>query len=239
MNIGTKLVDNVTFHIWTDALHARELARKARDRWNRGTYVRWAVRDAWTAFEAACEDALGVSDLGIRFRERLDDAIDKKSLAALDWGRGLWQQVLQVYGRRKDYAHPRVPQARLFTPPSEAEDAIRILRDAIKAIYRHASLSEPVWVDADVDFGGERASVAHATVTHAGVDENTPGAIRTAYVYRGKERVSDILPAGTEWRPLVDQLIEGIVVPISKVLVYEVPNHEPIFSRDIPMRGSD
>ncbi len=103
--MATKIVTNPHYHVWTDALHARELARQAQNRWDRGTYVRWAVTTAWTAFEMCCADALGVTGLGMRFRERVDEAIVQKGLARLDWGRGIWQQILKVYDTRISYAH--------------------------------------------------------------------------------------------------------------------------------------
>ncbi len=59
-------VDSLNYHLWTDALHGRALAREAENAWDRGTYVRWTVITAWTAFEVVCGDALNVSE---RLRE--------------------------------------------------------------------------------------------------------------------------------------------------------------------------
>ncbi len=53
-----KLVENNHYHLWTDALYARALSREANNRWDRGTYVRWALLTAWIALEIACQDAL-------------------------------------------------------------------------------------------------------------------------------------------------------------------------------------
>jgi hypothetical protein len=95
-----KLITTSHDHLWTDALHARELARQARNDWDRGAYVRWAVNTAWTAFESACGDALGATGLGNRFKEKMNGAISNLSLPALDWSQGLWQKVLKIYELR-------------------------------------------------------------------------------------------------------------------------------------------
>ena len=50
-------VDSPHYHVWTDALYARSLARSAKNDWDLGSHVRWCVQSAWTAFEMAAEDA--------------------------------------------------------------------------------------------------------------------------------------------------------------------------------------
>jgi hypothetical protein len=61
-------VETPHYHVWTDALHARELARNTKDRWNRGSYVRWTIIAACTALEIACANYLGrpVVQTGVR-----------------------------------------------------------------------------------------------------------------------------------------------------------------------------
>ena len=131
-------VESPHYHIWTDALHARQLAREANNDWDRGTYVRWALSSAWTAFEGACEDALATQRLGNAFRRHLDRAFGQQGLPPLDWSKGLWYDVSRIYALRKDYVHPGTDQRRLFPPPSEADDAIRVLRAAIRDVYAQA-----------------------------------------------------------------------------------------------------
>ena len=77
-----KLIDSTQYHLWSDALHARQLARTTTDDWDRGAYVRWAVNTAWTAFENYAADVLGAQGLGMRFKDRFDDALVAKSLSA-------------------------------------------------------------------------------------------------------------------------------------------------------------
>ena len=69
-----KIVEGPHYHLWTDALHARALAKQANNRWDRGTYVRWTVTTAWTVLEMACEDALETPGIGRRFKENRDAA---------------------------------------------------------------------------------------------------------------------------------------------------------------------
>ena len=96
----------------------------------RGAYVRWAVNIAWTVFETACEDALCITGLGNRFKETLDQAISAASLPPLDWSRGLWQKVLNIYRLRKEYVHVALPQNRLFAEIAEANHADDLLERA-------------------------------------------------------------------------------------------------------------
>ena len=87
------IVDSTQCHLWTDALHARQLAREALNKWDRGTYVRMCVTTSWTALEVACQDALSCTDISYRFKENLDRAIAAASLPSLDWSTGTWDVV--------------------------------------------------------------------------------------------------------------------------------------------------
>lgn len=235
---SVRLIDNVAYHVWTDALHARELARKAKDPWNRGTYVRWAVASAWLAFEAACEDALSTSGLGTRFKERVNEAVTLLKLPALDWSQGLWSNVLKMFGWRKDYVHPRIPRNRLWALVAEAEEAIQVLRAATKAIYLHAGKAEPKWVEVDEDWGDPRGGVPDVLHLDPGVEDSTPGALIITFVFRGEERPVRIMRPGSGWESEVKKMIANPGVPIKRIAVYRVPQAEPIFSQDLLMRGS-
>jgi rhamnogalacturonyl hydrolase YesR len=140
-----KLVDSISYHLWTDALHARELARTTDDNWDRGTYVRWTVNTAWSAFEMVCEECLGTNGLGNRFKDNLDRAVAARGLSPLQWGQGIWQQVLDVYQKRKDYTHvsSSIAQTRLLASVQEADAAISVLRTAIQAIAQLSGATSP------------------------------------------------------------------------------------------------
>jgi hypothetical protein len=53
----------------------RELARKAQDKWDRGTYVRNCVATAWIALETSCQEALSSNAIGYSFKANLDKAL--------------------------------------------------------------------------------------------------------------------------------------------------------------------
>lgn len=239
--MAIKLVDSPRYHLWTDALHARALARQTQDAWNRGTYVRWTVMSAWTAFEATCADILSAKGLGNRFKDGLDEAIKARNLAPIDWGQGLWQRVLTVYQWRKGYVHvpSTVNQARLVPALSEAEDAVVILRDAIKDIVSLAGAAPPQWVVDDSDAGWEPRdrSRGFSRVIHGDADASDPDVVRIAFVYRDAEHESAIAPPGTDHKPLLDELIRLMNVPIEAVRAYR--GSTLLEDRPLLARGSD
>jgi hypothetical protein len=220
--MAVKEVTSSHYHLWTDALHARELARQANNEWDRGTYVRWSITTAWTAFEMSCADAVGATGLGMRFKDEMDRAIDALGLARLKWGQGLWQDVLEIYAKRKDYTHVNANQSQLFSAVNEAENAIGTLRQAIKEVYNYVGKQPPGWEDDDVDRGWDSGSSSFASlsVIHAGVDESDPNVVRVAFVYKGREYISDILSPGTDPQPFVYNLRRSIRAPISAIRVY-------------------
>jgi hypothetical protein len=184
-----------------------------------GTYVRWTVNTAWSAFESTCEDVLKASGLGYDFKGGFNRAADAQGVQRPDWGSGDWQNVLKVYELRKDYVHLRIPQSRLFAPLSEAEDAVTILRAAVKALYRRAGLSSPGWVDDDVN-PIEPTCIGHLTVTHPGASRSDPNCIRVTYLYRGSEHESAIFPPGTDPQLPMEELLRKIIVPIRAIRAY-------------------
>jgi len=50
-NRKSKLITSKPYHLWTDVLHARSLAKQSYDEWDRGAYVRWTVNTAWKLFK--------------------------------------------------------------------------------------------------------------------------------------------------------------------------------------------
>jgi hypothetical protein len=118
-----KTIDSIQYHVWSDALHARELARQTQSEWDRGAYVRWAIQTAWSAFENVCADALEISGLGMRFKEEFNKGIAKKGLEPVHWGQGIWNEVLQVYKKRKDFVHvvPSISHKKLLASVDEAD----------------------------------------------------------------------------------------------------------------------
>jgi hypothetical protein len=233
-----KIVESPHYHLWTDALHARALAHQAHNKWDRGTYVRWSVTTAWTVLEIACQEALEEPSISYSFRKNLDEAIKKKSLPALDWGQGIWQQVQEVQDKRKDYMHRFLEEQDLFPDAEPANRAITIIREAVIAIYTHAKRVPPAWVRDDEDRGwddGSRRSISLAVV-HKGVRADDPKAVKVSYVYDGREHVRDILPSGTDPKPYCDDLIQHLNVPASAIRVYE--GDKLVLEKSLSMRGT-
>ena len=237
----TRSVDWPHYHLWTDALHTRQLAQDAANEWDRGAYVRWAVNSAWTAFETACESLVGPgAHLGNRFKENLDEALDRCGFVRPNWGGGLWQDVMKVYGQRKSFTHSVQDQTTLFPDRSVADDAIRLLRLATRDIYSRAGKADPKWVEDDQDIYDPRRPGSHmyetGTVTTAGGD--APGAVRIAIVLAvdGKEHVARAEPPGTDPEPLIEQILADTRMAVLAVRVYQ--GDELIKEESVKMRGS-
>ncbi len=222
-----KTIDSIQYHVWSDALHARELARHTESEWDRGAYVRWAIQTAWSAFENVCTDALQASGLGMRFKNRFNEAVTANGLPAIDWSQGIWQRVLQVYGVRKEFVHvvPSVSHATLLSSVTEADGTINVLRDAMKAVLDLKGLGHPAWVNDDEDRGwygprGAGGASAHCMLVHAGASEDDQEAIRITYLLHGDEHVCEIAPPGTAHAPLLDRLVQSVNVPVEAVRAY-------------------
>jgi hypothetical protein len=233
-----KIVENPHYHLWTDALHARSLAHQAHNQWDRGAYVRWAVTTSWTVLEIACQVALSEPNISYRFRENLDAAIAKQGFSKLDWGSGLWQQVIELQDKRKGYMHRFISESEFFLQATDSDHAIKIVRAAVEGIYQHVGSPSPPWIQDDEDRGWDngRRSAANLTLIHAGASEDDPKVIRICFVQDGKEKLSEVLPGGTDYAPYVDDLIRRIRVPITAVRVYEGPTL--IHERETRMRGN-
>jgi hypothetical protein len=220
-----KLIENNHYHIWTDALHARALSHEASNRWDRGTYVRWTVMTAWVALEIACQDALEEPRISYSFKDNLNKAIEEKAFPKLDWSKGIWQQVLQVQQYRKNCVHRFSQETDLFPNTSIADETIAITRQAIIEIYKHVGKSVPLWINDDTDQGwaskGGFRLFGHGYTVPAGLDEHAPDTIKVTYIYKDKEHIHELLPAGTNPNPYVDRLIATIRLPISEIKVYK------------------
>jgi len=231
-------IENKNSHIWSDALHARALARQTRSKWDRGTYVRWTVNGAWAALEICCCDALGIQKLDLDFKRSLDHELEKQGYEPLDWGCGIWQRVLcRLRTWRKDYTHMYCDWANLFPDVSRADEAITISREAVKNICRHVWKKEPVWIDSDENPGWQLKTrfFAYGHVVHAGVTEDMPDVVKVAYVDEEGEHLSDLCRPGTDPIPIVTDLMDSLKKPIKEVRVYK--GNELVFRYLPVMRG--
>lgn len=219
-----KAVINNHYHLWTDALHARTLANQARNKWDRGTYVRWAILTSWVVLEVACQDALNANDISYSFRKNLDKAIKNANLPPLDWGKGIWQAVVSLQGDRKDFVHRSSNLNDLFPEALRADKAIEIVRSAVQDIYQHAGKPVPTWISDNSDRGWDipPSGFAIPTVHRQGANENDPMAVKITFVYEGKEHITEVLHPGSDPDPYVQDLLDGLNpnFPISQIKVY-------------------
>lgn len=222
------LVDSNHCHLWTDALHVRELAREAVNRWDRGTYVRLTVVLTWTALEIACQDALGAPEIGYRFKDNLDAAIASKGLGPLDWSRGVWHRVRELQERRKAYMHKFASLNEMFPEADLADQSVTVTREGIKAIYAHAGAEAPAWTDFDHSQGWSGqlglSDSCSASLTTGGTSIDDPTAVRVYLVRNGVEVLSSVHPQGTDCGPEAARLVQSVNVPINAIRVYEGTN---------------
>jgi hypothetical protein len=234
-----KVIESNHYHLWTDVLHSRKLAKQARNKWDRASYVRWSIMTSWIVLEIACQDALNDSNISYSFRRNLDDAIQNNNHPALNWGNGIWQKVSNLQEKRKRIIHRFQTENNLFPEITDADEAINIVRESIKEIYRHTNNNYPLWIDDDDDRGwddrGPRGS-STATVLHGGAKEDDLTSIKVYFVVNGKEKLSEVLPANTDYNQAVDNILYKSTVPISKVFVKQ--NDQIIFNKDLNMRGT-
>jgi hypothetical protein len=152
-HFSIKLITNTNYHLWCDALHARELAKTTTDNWNEGTYVRWTILSAWTVLEQCCKDALNCKRFKGPFQGALNKAVSKQGLATLKWSNGTWKRVKDLKAIRNYYTHENADQKELWPDIAKACEAIDIVREAVKDIYVKAGKPYPQWIDDDAERG--------------------------------------------------------------------------------------
>lgn len=219
-----KIIDSTQYHLWTDALHARALAAQTKDEWDRGTYIRWTILTAWSSFEAVCVEILNDDTLGMRFKERLTNKLNEIGCESPKWGEGIWQKVLRTYELRKKFTHIKtgLERAELFPSITQADEAIEVMRNAIKEICRLTSNPNPKWVEDNEDRGWQIKPrlVAYAQRVHEGVNQEGTDTIKTSYVLHGKEHFFDFLPPTTDFEPYLNELIDNLKQPAESVRAY-------------------
>jgi len=192
------------------------------------------------ALEVACQEVLGVSGLGRRFKENLDQALRNKKLKKIAWGVGLWQRVSRLQSIRTDFVHRNPTQDILFAETILAEETIEIVRAAINDIYSRAGKPPPAWVQDDHDPGWSASTEAtfSATLTgiHAGADKDGPDTIRVCYVVNGIEHTHTLHPPGTDPAPFLAELEASLNVPAQALRAYR--GEELLVERTLTMRGN-
>jgi hypothetical protein len=144
-----KLVSSPEYHLWCDALHARELARTTTDDWSRGTYVRWTITSAFTVLEMCCKDALNVSQFSNGLKSGINQELIALRIPRIDWNNGIWKKVLDLRDVRNYYVHENAAQRELWPGQSKGEDAIITVRNAVCDIYQKVNKPSPNWINDD------------------------------------------------------------------------------------------
>jgi hypothetical protein len=152
-HVNIKLVTTPAYHLWCDALHARELARTTTDSWSEGTYVRWTITSAWTVLEMCVKDAFNKTKLKHGLKGTIDRTLLADGLQAIDWGVGNWDNLLKLKETRNYYIHENAKQKELWPGIETANEAIIIIRNAIKDIYAIKNMQYPLWIDDDNEIG--------------------------------------------------------------------------------------
>ena len=235
-----KIIDNSNhYHLWTDVLHARALAHQADNKWDSAAYVRWTLIIGWIALEIACQDALEEPKISYSFKSNLNEAITKKGLKKINWGQGIWQKVSELQEVRKNFVHRFISEKNLFPNPTIADDAVNVLREAIKDIYLLVGKTHPGWIIDDYDRGWSKKNgfqaYAYLTKIHSGADKNNENSIKVAFIDNRGEHLSDILPPDKSYQDCIDDLIENSKEPISSIRIYR--GKTLIEERKYPMRG--
>jgi hypothetical protein len=141
---------------------------------------------------------------------------------------------------RKDYVHRFVTQEDdLFPSPEVSDNAVALIREAVTAIYSHVGRTPPAWIQDNEDRGWDKkpTMTANLTVVRKGACLDDPDVVKICYVKDDEEHLSEVLAAGTDSAPYVDDLLQRITVPISAIRVYE--GDRLVFEKTVRMRGGD
>ena len=166
----------------------------------------------------------------------MDKAIENNGLTRLDWGSGIWQRVSALQNLRKGYVHRFISENEYFPDKSVADAAIENVREAVIAIFQHASRPLPLWVYDDDHRGWDPGRRGGPTLTliHSGANENDPKVIKLYFFHQDKENLTDVLPIGTDYLPYVEDLILKLRVPASAIKVCE--GDTVVYEKELNMR---
>lgn len=157
---------------------------------------------------------------------------------SLEWESGIWQRVSALQDLRKGYVHRFISENDFFPETDVADGAIETVRNAVVAIYQNVIRPIPAWVYDDDDRGWDSGSRGGATLMliHSGSDDNDPKVIKLCFVHQGKEKLTDVLPSGTDYLLYVEDLILKLRVPASAIKVYE--GNTVVHERELNIRGT-
>ena len=116
-----------------------------------------------------------------------------------------------------------------MAPISQADQAISVLRDGIRAVSDLVGLPHPSWAadDADPGWQGRRGGIGISSEMYsirAGAREDDPECIRITYILRGQEHLTEIAPPSTPPGPMLDKLLTSLNIPVEAVRAYRGKN---------------
>jgi len=218
------IVDSTQCHLWTDALHARQLAREARNKWDRGTYIRFCIVYAWITLETSCQEALENRKIGYSFKDDIDKALRESGISSINWGSGVWQRVIGIQNIRKNFVHRFHQLNEMFPEVVVADDAIITIQEAVKDIFSIAGKDSPTWIDIMNVRGWDKESnfgIATISQAHHGSSFEDPNTRRVYMVVGGEKKLTSVFPSGYDTSDTVNQLIGSVSIPIQAIRVYD------------------
>jgi hypothetical protein len=185
----------------------------------------------------AANSALGVTDIGYTFKDKLGVALLRRHGGKIDWGQGLWQRVAEMHRMRKGFVHMNAAGTDLFPAADVADAALTTVREAIRDLHRRVGSEPPAWLNDNDDKGWDAGLGTHAfsRVTHVGGAERN--AIHIGFVYEGREHIVEDHPEGTDPAPHIESLLSRLnELPITAIRVYR--GIELVIEERLPIRGS-
>lgn len=228
------------FQAWGDLLLSRHMAHKSTERWMEGLATRWTVQTAWACFELACHLALGLDpldksqQLSPGFWGNLNRTLAQRSLsiAPINHRAPPWDDWLLIQMERHPFAHLGAGGGRF----PRKDDADLAAEEAEKAVRRFLSLvgvPAPRWLTVSgaawpqdgsplqSNFGRGSGMGVGGTLTVQSAKQDDPTTIRLAIVATDGKESCDLYPAGFNWKPRVEQLLNGLGSPIWGIRVYD------------------
>lgn len=222
--------------LWTDALHLRVLAKEAKNKWDRATYVRSTIVTSWTVLEMMVGIAVDDNSVSRRFKDRLIQTLQNRGLGPLDWSQGIWQQVSRLNEIRKNVVHVGVEEAEMFPSWQEADKAVDTVRNALIDIFTHCKKEVPVWIYFSESPGYDTGNRTGARLSGEDVGaKDDPMAFRITYVERGTEYNWLLLLSCKDYKTIISDALKMARAPISEIRVYQ--KGEIIYTVPIFMRG--
>jgi hypothetical protein len=197
--------------------HSHLRAQIHQHRWDRGAYARTCVAAAWRAFDRVVSTLLGGGLRGDLLAD-LDAALQANAYLPLDRSSATWRGLVALKERRDSLLLGDCTVDSLLLDELDADDALAIVRNALKALHEHVGRTPPRWVDSDSS--PQRVGVEGAWgTTVRGDARNDPDAIAIVMVYHEFEWTSDLVPHTVDPWAIALERLDSVCAPIVGVRV--------------------